>query len=374
MTLPENSSLLAAYRNGRLCRAHVERFALELAMRHGRMALDAAADEPVIGYSGKVGLILQNVFLHEGQMILHPLRQDRYVTDDSNKGALSDVASVVLELEMLGQSTLGNFFLAAWLEQSGDFDGLATLPSHIAREALLFVDQQKARATPGEEVDIGDQDSGVARALRIASERQKPIRPGSMMITHGLSGAGKTTLATALAGLVGAIVVRNDVELIRLKRDHAVLSDDPVSGRSTLIDRLEMLAAQALDAGWPVIVESCFLDRAHRQRFRAKAAELGAPFAVLDCSAPLSVIQERLNKRRAFGSLFHGEDASAEAVKERLQAQLDRLEPLDEDERSSSITINTGKPVDYQQLAHWIFELSSQCPKETQAVTAQTGR
>ena len=355
--LPETSSLLCAYRNGRLSRAHVERFAAELAMRHGKMAVDAHAGEPCIGYSGKVGLILQNVFLHEGQMILHPLREGRYVTDDSNKGALRDVASVVLELEMLGQSTLGNFFLAAWLEQSGDFDGLGTLRSHIAREALLFVDQQKAAPAPSAHIGIGDENSGVGRALRIASECQKPVRPGSMMITHGLSGAGKTTLATALAGLVGAIVVRNDVELIRLKRDHAVLGDDPALGRGMLIDRLEMLAAQAIDAGWPVIVESCFLDRANRQRFRAKAAELGAPFAVLECLAPLSAIRERLNKRRAFGSLFHGEDASADQVQERLQAQMERTDPLDEYERVNTITVDTSKQVDHQQLANWVLGL-----------------
>jgi aminoglycoside phosphotransferase family enzyme len=146
--LPETSSLLAAYRSGRLSRAHVERFAAELVMRHERMALDARADELGMGYSGSAGLILQNVFLHEGQMILHPLRQDRNVTDDSSKSAWSDVASVMLELEMLGQRTLGNFFLAAWLEQSGDFDELGTLRSHIAREALLFVEQRRPRPRP----------------------------------------------------------------------------------------------------------------------------------------------------------------------------------------------------------------------------------
>jgi predicted kinase len=355
---PETSSLLSAHRNGRLSRAHVERFAAELALRHARMALDARAGAPVIGYSGKVGLILQHVFLHEGQMILHPLREGWDLTDDSNKDVWSDVASVVLELEMLGQSTLGNFFLAAWLEQSGDFDGLGILRSHIAQEALRFVDQHRAVPAPGAHVGIGDKDAGVGRALRIASERQKPVRPGSMIITHGLSGAGKTTLATALAGLIGAIVVRNDVERLRLQRDYAVWADDLAVGLGTLIDRLEMLTAQAIDAGWPVIVESCFLDRASRQRFRAKAAELGAPFAILECVAPLSAIRARLHKRRAFGSLFHGKDASADEVQKRLQAQLDRTDPLDESERAHTITVNTGKQIDHQQLANWVLGLS----------------
>jgi hypothetical protein len=358
MTVPlETSSLLSAHRHGRLSRAHVERFAAELALRHARMALDARASKSGLGYSGKAGLILQNVFLHEGQMLLHLLREGRELTGDSHKDVWSDVASVVLELEMLGQSTLGNFFLAAWLEQSGDFEGLGRLRSHIVREALLFIDQHRAAPAPGAPVGLGDEDAGVGRALRIVSERQQPVCPGSLLITHGLSGAGKTTLATALAGVAGAIVVRNDVERIRLQREHAVVADDPALGRGTLIDRLERWTAYAVDAGWPVIVESCFLERAHRQRFRAKAAELGAPFAIVECVAPLAAIRERLHKRRAFGSLFHGADASADEVQEQLQAQLDRTDPLDADERAHTLTVDTGKPVDYQQLANWVLGL-----------------
>jgi predicted kinase len=292
-------------------------------------------------------------------MILRPVGEGRNATDDSNKGALSDVASVVLELEMLGQSTLGNFFLAAWVEQSGDFEALATLRSQISREAWLHVEQQKAARAPSEHGAIGDEHSGLVRALRIASERQTPVRPGKMMmITHGFSGAGKTTLASALAGLVGAILVRNDIELIRLKRKHAGLVDDQALGPGILIDRLEMLAAKVIHAGWPVIVESCFLNRANRMRFRAKAAELGAPFAILECCAPLAAIRQRLNRRRAFGSLFHGKDASADDVQEQLLAQMDRMDPIDEYERASTITIDTGEPLDHQQLANRVLELS----------------
>jgi len=287
-------------------------------------------------------------------MTLPLVWEGRDRTDDATEDAWSDVASVVLELEMLGQRTLGNFFLAAWLEQSGDFTGLRLLRSHITREALLFADQHRTAPAPSARVGIGDEDAGVGRALRIASECQKPVHPGRLIITHGLSGAGKTTPATALAGLVGAIVVRNDVEHLRLQREHAVLADDPALGRGTLLDRLEIVTAHALNAGWPVIVESCFLDRANRQRFRAKAAELGAPFAIVACAAPLSAIRERLHKRRAFGSLFHGEDASADEVQERLRAQLDRLDPLDASERAHTLTVDTSKPVDHHQLAHWV--------------------
>ncbi len=352
---PETSSLLSVHRNGRLSRAHVERFAAELAMRHTGMALAAHGREPGMGYSSKVGLIVRNVFLHEGQMILHPLQRD--LVDDSSKGPLSDVASVLVELEVLGQRTLGNFFLAEWLEQSGAFDTLFALRSHIVREAMVFVDQQSSAPAPSKQVGIGEEDLRVERARRIACERQQPARAGSMLITHGLSGAGKTTLASALAGLVGAVVVRNDAELMRLKRVHGAV-DDPIFWRSALIERIERLASHAIKAGWPVIVESCFLDRASRQRFRSKAAELGAPFAILECSAPLPAIRERLNKRCAFGSLFHGIDASADDVQKRLQAQIDGTESLDEHERASTITIDTSKPVDYPKLADWVIGLS----------------
>jgi uncharacterized protein len=299
---PESSSLRAALENGRLSRAHVERFASELAACHAR-------SKAPMGYRDEVGLILPNVFLHHGEMILGPIPAESKRPLGLDKPVVSDVAGVMLELEALGHRHLANFFLAAWVEQSGAFDALGTLRSCFPSDRAW---------------------TGAARSL---------------VITHGLSGAGKTTVATALAGWIGAILIRNDVEVVRMKQANAELAP------GALIDRIELLATQVVDAGWPVIVESCFLSRANRRRFRARAAELGVPFAILSCAAPIATVRERLERRRAFGSLFHGDDVGAERVEKALQEQLDRLDELDGDERAVTLTIDSSQPIDHQLLA-----------------------
>jgi predicted kinase len=73
-----------------------------------------------------------------------------------------------------------------------------------------------------------------------------------------------------------------------------------------------------LDAGWSVVVDAAFLKRHERDSFRALAAERGADFAILACSAPLDEMRHRLETRQ--------HDAS-EATVEVLERQLDWVEP-----------------------------------------------
>jgi predicted kinase len=88
--------------------------------------------------------------------------------------------------------------------------------------------------------------------------------------------------------------------------------------------RLAALAADALAAGWSVIVDAAFLKRAERDDFRRLAAGLGVPLSILACAAPAEELRRRLMERRG--------DAS-EADGRVLAAQLEWLEPLGEEER-----------------------------------------
>jgi predicted kinase len=299
----ETSSLFRVLQHGRLSRAYIERFATELAARQGSHAA-------ALGYAKHVGSILRHVFLHEGRMVLEPL--GALGLPDEAAGTASDVLGVLLELEAFGQAQLGHWFLASWLLQSGAFDAL------------------QAMRQPG------------ARAVRCTRE---PF----LAITHGLSGAGKTTLVNALVAATGALIVSNDAEAVRLRRSGVKLE------QGVIARRLESLTEQCVHAGWPVIVESCFLSRDDRSRFRAKARALGVPFAVLACTAPLSSIAERLERRRSFGSLFHGVDASADSVRRQLEAQIARTDPLDESERAHAVMVDTAAPADVARLTAQLF-------------------
>lgn len=307
MTLPpRTTSLFTALQAGRLSRAHIDRFALELVARHRSIAEVPSAALSTLGYADHVGAILKHVFLHEGRMVLERPGPAGVLSHES-AGAVSDVKGVMLELEAFGQSQLAHGFLVSWLLQSGAFDALEGLGVPARRDALR-------------------------------------TRESFLVITHGLSGAGKTTTVGALVGATGALAVSNDAEAFRL-RCAGVELDPGVVGA-----KLESQAQRCVRAGWPVIVESCFLSRDDRSRFRATARALSVPFAIVGCSAPLSLISERLDRRRSFGSLFHGSDASAGAVYRALEAQIARTDALDAWERAHAVMVDTARPVDVARL------------------------
>jgi predicted kinase len=299
-TLPESSSFYAIHLRGGLSRAHLERLGTELAMRQLRATPDSApASFANARREGTApGCILRRVFLHEGQLFLRlPLAASGGVPDasggvpDASGDAWAEVAAVMRELRLLGHATASLFFLNAWLEQSGAFRALPTLRAALDRSFGL---------------------------------EGRPLAAPRLVITHGLSGSGKTTLATAAAGLLDAVLVRQDAEIVRMRRSEAVLRP------GALAARLQDLAAEALGAGWAVVVESCFVERRQRQAFRALASGLHVPFTIVHCSVPPALAAQRLERRLAFGALFHGSDLDSCLVQQKLQEQLDALEPLDE--------------------------------------------
>jgi hypothetical protein len=72
-----------------------------------------------------------------------------------------------------------------------------------------------------------------------------------------------------------------------------------------------------------VIVDAAFLRRDERDRAHALARERGVPFRIVDCDAPLEVLQDRLRARERDAS------EADEAVLERLRAA---AQPLDREE------------------------------------------
>ncbi|MCC6852509.1 MAG: AAA family ATPase [Rubrivivax sp.] len=253
---------------------------------------------------------------------------------------MNDLGYLMMDLLAHGRRDLAYGVLDAYLEASGDFDGLHVLPLFLVYRAVvraLVHALRSAAHVPGAGLTAADY-------LRLA---QRLAEPGTarLLVTHGLPGAGKTQVARQLLERAGAVRLRSDVERKRLAGLPA-LADSRAAGdlyRAQASDatyaRLELLAGDALRAGFPVIVDAAFLQRAQRERMRALAARLQVPFAILDCQAPLAVLHERVRRRQAAGG-----DASEadEAVLERLAAL---EQPLDEAERAWTLTVRTDEPL-----------------------------
>jgi len=248
---------------------------------------------------------------------------------------LDDAAFLMMDLVAHHRRDLAFRFLDAYLECSGDHDGLPALRFFMVSRALVRAQVGALCEARGLEAQGG---RSAMDYLHLAATLAGTGAAG-LAITHGLPGSGKSHISQQLLAAVGAVRVRSDVERKRLfglaaldvssERVPAGIYSS-VATQRTYAHLLE-LARIAVTAGWPTIVDAAFLRREERARFAALAAELGVPFAIVDCQAGLPLLRERVRARQASG----GDASEADvAVLERL---VDVDEPLDASEKRKAI-------------------------------------
>jgi uncharacterized protein len=249
---------------------------------------------------------------------------------------LDDAAFLVMDLLVHDRRDLAFRFLDAYLAASGQHDGLPGLRYFLVSRALVRAQVGALCEARGIETQAGRRAGDYLRAAAALASGAD----ARLAITHGLPGSGKTFVSGRMLEQVGAVRVRSDVERKRLfglsplqsSRDRGDELYGAAATRRTYA-RLHEVARIAVSAGWPTIVDAAFLRRAERAQFAGLAAELGAPFAIVDCRAGMSLLRRRVAARQAAGS-----DASEAdiAVLERL---VDADEPLDENERAHAIDV-----------------------------------
>ena len=211
-----------------------------------------------------------------------------------------EIAFLAMDLDRLGRPDLALRFLNSYLEASGDYDAVPLLDFYRAYRAFVRgkvlsfqIDQRPETATKARD--------RFALAVRYTERRDRP----RLLITSGVIGSGKSTVARQVAARLGAIVVRTDA--VRKRLAGLALDERREAGFGEGLYRPEMAertyakamsaATKILDAGWPVIVDGAFSSVAQRRLAREAALRASAPFAVLWCDAPDSMLAERLRRR-----------------------------------------------------------------------------
>jgi aminoglycoside phosphotransferase family enzyme/predicted kinase len=279
-------------------------------------------------------LHLGNIALVDGRMTLFDCIE--FSPSLRWSDVMSDVAFLVMDLRDRNRPDLAARFLNAYLETTGDYDGLEVLPFYIVYRALVRakVACMRLAQTPA---DSAAQLIAHYRTYLSLAVRETEIRRPAIVITHGVTGSGKTVRSQALVESIGAIRVRSDVERKRLfGLDAAARSESTVGAGLYTEDasrrtyaRLASLARTIAAAGYPVVLDAAFLRRRQRDLLRDVARDLGVPFVIADCSAPEAVLRERVSRRLAERS-----DAS-EATLDVLEHQLASDEPLAPEELAS---------------------------------------
>jgi aminoglycoside phosphotransferase family enzyme/predicted kinase len=257
---------------------------------------------------------------------------------------MSEAAFTTMDLEDRGVSHFANRFLNLYLELMGDYEGLKVLRFFKVYRALVRAKvaairmNQKGLKTD-EKREIQKELHGY---LNLAARYTAPASP-TLMITHGLSGSGKTHGTGPVVESTGAIRIRTDIERKRmfgLKQEAKSTKElkkemyHPETSRR-VYDRLLDLCRIGLEAGYSMIADGTFLKREERLAFQRLAEELKVPFVILDFQAPEATLRERISRREAKGG-----DAS-EADLSVLEFQMKIQEPLGADEIAFAESISS---------------------------------
>ncbi len=260
----------------------------------------------------------------------------------------SEVAFLTMDLIDRGRPDFAFLFLNGYLETGGDYGIMSVLRFYLVYRAMV---RAKVHCLRAHQPQIGDvEHTRLLAAYRGYLDLAKQFtlsRTPALIIMHGLSGAGKSTISQALLQAAGAIRIRSDVER---KRMHGTpMLEHAASGVNSGIysesvtrpvyERLSHMAHGVIASGYPVILDGAFLKRWQRELMQDLARELGSPFVIACLVAPESVLSQRIAHRGSDGREVS--DAGL-AV---LSHQISSHEPIADDEFACAIMLPAALPL-----------------------------
>ena len=250
----------------------------------------------------------------------------------------SEIAFTYVDLIAHAQPGLADWFLDEVLSRSGDYEAALLVRFYGVYRALVRAKIAAIRMT-----QTAPENPDEAAVYIALAERLVASIPVQLIITHGLSGCGKTVASHKILledTQAATLRLRSDVErkrlfgLTPLASSHSTPEAgiyNPLAHAQTYA-HLRTQAERLLRAGWSVIVDAAFLKRADRDTFRTLAAETGAAFSILAPQATPAQLRARIQARQAL------EHAASEATLEVLAQQMQTIEPLQADERQLAQT------------------------------------
>lgn len=253
-----------------------------------------------------------------------------------------DVAFATMDLDARGRQDLGNAFLNAYIEQTGDWEGLQVLPLYLSRQAYV-----RAKVTsfllndPTIPEDVKANAKQTAESYYRLSWNYAQTQAGQLILMSGLSGSGKSTVARHLARQHNAIHLRSDAV-----RKHLGAIPLDVKGGEDLYtpemtqrtyDRLLHLGITLAQRGFTVILDAKYDSQDLRHSVIAMAQQHQIPLRIVHCTAPLEVLRQRLTERTGDIS-----DATADLLPQQ------HLEPFTDAEQALLKIIDTTQDLEAQ--------------------------
>jgi len=263
---------------------------------------------------------------------------------------VSEVAFLIMDFDVHNQPELAQHFLNKYLELTGDYEGCSVLRFYLVYRVMV---RAKVDAIRAAQAGISQQEADEANAeidnyLQLALTYTQKIKP-FIIITHGMSASGKSTITQPLLEKLGAIRIRADVERKRLfniklgQNSYANIQQGIYTKQATHKTYLKLLdlTESIINAGLPVIVDATFSTIEQRALFKKIASKKQVRFIILNFTASEDTLKHRIRNRK--------QDVSDADITV-LENQIKNWQPIKQDEEKYSISINTEEQLDIEQL------------------------
>jgi predicted kinase len=266
---------------------------------------------------------------------------------------ISEISFLIMDMDKRGRPELAQRFLNSYLERTGDYDGLELLAFYKTYRALVrakvsAIRLSQANLKGNERFDL-QQD--LHDYISLAESYTLPGQP-ALVITHGVSGSGKSFASKLLSMWLPAVHIRSDVERKRIAGLRA--DEDSDSGPGSGIynedatwetyQRLLNLSERLIAFGLTAVVDATFLKQEQRKLFAEMAGRMLVPFVILHMQVSKQVLRKRVRDR-----LEHG-DGVSEADEEILDRQLGMDSHLFEDELSRVVVVTEDHPLSITEI------------------------
>lgn len=221
----------------------------------------------------------------------------------------ADIAFLLMDLDFHGRSNLGDIVLKSYLSVTRDDGALPLIPFYKAYRAMVRCKVECFRLN---DPQIPDHEKEAAR-LRAAAYLHLARRyafhdllPLSLILTCGLMGSGKSTVATAISSAVGVTVfssdrVRKELAGVPEGARHVAEYDSGIYRpelNARTYEELLLRAEREIAGGRSVIIDATFRRRSDRSLFRSLADRYGATCFVIVTECRDDVAKQRLDERQ----------------------------------------------------------------------------
>ncbi len=261
---------------------------------------------------------------------------------------INELAFLTMDLECVGSRVHGWRLTNRYLEMTGDYTGVQMLPYFKAYRAMVraMVYGMKRMDAPGaqERSGVPDRMASYLRQMEVPLNRG----PSVLVLMYGVSASGKSTISQQLLQELGGVRVRSDIERRRIHDLDPLESDvrsydfeeglySEEATRRTY-ERLQHVADELLNSGYPVFVDATFLDRTHRSWFHELAERRDVPLRIVHPEVPVEELRRRIRERGRTE-----EPTLTDADEQVLDHQLEHRDELTREEQEITIPVTAGK-------------------------------